>query len=95
MIFLADDHLGRIIHEPILRDIFREVIDVGLDKVIDVGGETTGVGPLVDLVYFEVLLEKREGADQVLPCLALVLLLLLLLVLGALLADPAGLGVDG
>lgn len=95
MIFLADDHLRCVVYQPILRNIFREVVDVGLDKVINVSRETTGVGSLIDFVGFEVLLKKREGADKVLSGLALVLLLLLLLVLGALLADSAGLGVDG
>lgn len=95
MIFLADDHLRCIIHQPILRHILRKVTDIGLDNLVNIGRETTGVGPLIDLVYFEMLLKESEGAEEVLPCLALVLLLLFLLVLGALLADPAGLGVDG
>lgn len=94
MIFLANNHLRGIVDQPIFGEIFRKVVDIGFDNVIDIGRETAGVGPLVDFVYFEVLLKEGEGAEEVLPCLALVLLLLLLLVLCTLLADPAGFGVD-
>lgn len=58
MIFLADDHLRCIIHQPILRNILRKVADIGLDNLIDICRETTGVGPLIDFVYFEVLLKE-------------------------------------